>query len=109
MTGITTYISILTPNVDGLISLMKIHELGQVAETPACNPRNSGDRDQEVNRSKPVLCNQFARPYLENTQQKIRTGLVAQVVEWLLSKCEPLNSKSSAEKKEERKKIHGLD
>jgi hypothetical protein len=57
----------------------------------ACNPSYSGVRNQEDRRSKPALGKQFARPYLENTQQNRADG-VTQVVECLPSKCEALSS-----------------
>jgi hypothetical protein len=45
------------------------------------------------------------RPYLKNNQHKKRAGEVAQVVECLPSKCEAMNSNSSATGK---KKIRAL-
>jgi hypothetical protein len=68
----------------------------------ACNPRYSGGRDQDDYSSKPVWTNSLWYPISKNPTQKNRTGRVAEVVEYLLSKCEALSSNPN---NEEKKKV----
>jgi hypothetical protein len=57
----------------------------------ACNPSNSGGRDQEDHGSKPAWANNSTRPYLEKPFTKI------ELVQWL--KVKALSLSPSTEKK----------
>jgi hypothetical protein len=70
-TGNTTYLSILTLDVNGLDPLIKIHRLtgwfkkirpGPDEVANACNPRYLGGRDWEDLGSKPAWDKKFSRP-----------------------------------------------
>jgi hypothetical protein len=68
-----------------------------------CNPSYSGDRDREDWGLKPARGNSSWGPNLLKKQHK--TGLVAaRVVEHLPSKCEALDSNSSAAKKRKKER-----
>jgi hypothetical protein len=60
----------------------------------ACNPSYLGGRDREGHGLRPAHANIFQDPISKITRAKW-TGGVAQLVEYLLCKCEALSSNSS--------------
>jgi hypothetical protein len=58
---------------------------GRMPEAQACNPSDSGNRDQEDCGLKPTQANSSMRPYLEEPFTKIR------LVEWLKVKVQSSN------------------
>jgi hypothetical protein len=72
-------------------------QFSQVPVADACNPNNSGGRDQEDCSSKPAWANSSMRPYQKkNPLKKKGVGLV----EWL--KVYSLSSSLSTAKKKKR-------
>jgi hypothetical protein len=55
----------------------------------ACNPSYSGSRDQEDHGSKPAQAYSLEYDLEKKIHYKKKAGGVAQVVEFLPSKCEP--------------------